>query len=110
MALFVTYASYSRAGIKALLSRPENRTPVLASLVEKAGGKLVAMYNTTGSNDVVLISEAPDGADAVALGMAVSSTGVVDKVETVRAWTGDDFLPVIQKAAALTGAYTPPGG
>lgn len=110
MALFVTYASYSRAGIKALLSKPEDRTPVLAALLEKAGGRLVAMYNTTGANDVVLISEAPDGTDAVALAMAVSSTGVVDKVETVRAWTGDEFTGVIRKAAELTGAYTPPGG
>jgi uncharacterized protein with GYD domain len=110
MALFVTYASYSRAGIKALLSKPEDRTPAIAALLEKAGGKLIAMYNTTGDNDVVLISEAPDGTDAVALAMAVSSSGVVEKVETVRAWTGSDFVEVIQKAAGLTGAYTPPGG
>lgn len=110
MALFITYASYSQAGLKALLKRPEDRTEAINALLKAAGGRVVALYNTTGANDVVLVSEAPDGTDAVALAMAVTASGVVEKAETVRAWTGDDFVEVIQKAAALTGSYTPPGG
>ncbi len=110
MALFITYASYSQAGIKALMSKPEDRTAAINALVQKAGGRVVAMYNTTGANDVVLVSEAPDGTDAVALAMAVSASGVVAKAETVRAWTGAEFVEVVEKAAALTGAYAPPGG
>ncbi len=110
MPIFITYASYSQTGIRGMLKKPENRTGPVQALLDKVGGKLLAFYMTTGSNDVVVISEAPDGTDAVAIGMAVGASGAVDKVETVRAWTADDFVAITKKAAELTGAYTPPGG
>jgi len=78
-------------------------------LVEKAGGKFIAMYFTTGSNDIVLITEVADGSDAVATGMAVAATGSVSKIETVRAWTPSEFKGIAEKAAKVAGAYTPPG-
>jgi uncharacterized protein with GYD domain len=109
MALFITYASYSQSGIKGLLEKPADRAEVISGLLEKMGGKLVSLYMTTGSNDIVVISEAPDGSDAVALGMAVSASGSLSKLETVLAWTSADFKGIAEKAAGLTGAYTPPG-
>nr|WP_170609866.1 GYD domain-containing protein [uncultured Ruegeria sp.] len=110
MPLFITYATYSQSGIKGMLQKPSDRTAPVKALLDKVGGKLLAFYMTTGSNDVVVISEAPDGTDAVAVGMAVGASGAVDKIETVRAWTAEDFVAITEKAAALTGAYTPPGG
>ena len=109
MPLFITYASYSQAGIKGLMKKPENRAAAIQSLLDKVGGKVVALYMTTGRNDVVLVSEAPDGTDTVAVGMAVAASGSVSDVETVRAWTGDEFTEIARKAASLTGAYAPPG-
>lgn len=109
MALFITYASYSQSGIQGLMSKPEDRAPVIQALLDKVGAKMVALYFTTGSNDIVLVSEAADGADAVALGMAVASTGSVTNVETVRAWTSADFVDIAGKAGGLVGAYSPPG-
>lgn len=110
MPVFITYASYSQAGVQGMLQKPSDRTGPVKALLEKVGGKLLAFYMTTGSNDVVVISDAPDGTDAVAVGMAVAASGAVEKIETVRAWTADDFVAITEKAAALTGAYTPPGG
>jgi len=49
------------------------------------------MYFTTGSNDVVLITEAADGSDAVATGVAVAATGSISKVETGQAWSPSEF-------------------
>lgn len=109
MALFITYASFSQAGLKGLLSKPEDRGLVMQGLLNSVGGKVVALYNTTGSNDVVMVSEAPDGSDVVALAMAVMASGAIARAETVRAWTSSDFTTIIEKAAKLTGAYTPPG-
>ena len=109
MAHFITFASYSQSGLKGLLDKPEDRAEALNSMIERVGGKLVALYNTTGRQDVVLVSQAPDTADAVALSMAVSSSGTVSRVETVRAWTGAEFIEVARKAAELTSSYTPPG-
>src|SRR5262245_8727709 len=109
MPLFITYASYSHTGIKGMVDKPADRSDIIKPLVEKAGGKLVALYMTTGSNDVVLIYEAPDGTDAVAMGMAAAASGSLARIETVRAWTSGEFKRIAEKAANLTGAYTPPG-
>lgn len=109
MALFITYASYSQSGVQGLLKKPEDRTGALQKLLDKVGGKVLAIYNTTGSNDIVMISELPDGSDAVALSMAVTSSGALSRIETVRAWTAAEFVNVTKKAGGLTGAYTPPG-
>jgi uncharacterized protein with GYD domain len=55
MPLFITYASYSNAGIKGIIDKPIDRTEPIRTLVEKAGGKLVAAYKTTGPHDVVIV-------------------------------------------------------
>jgi uncharacterized protein with GYD domain len=91
MPTFITYASYSQAGIKGLVSEPSDRTAAVKGLVEKAGGKLIAAYMTTGSNDIVLVTEVPDGTDAIAAGMAAAASGALAKVETVRAFTLAEF-------------------
>jgi len=109
MPLFITYASYSHSGIKGLVDKPSDRSGIIKALIEKAGGKLIAMYMTTGSNDVVLVSEVADGSDAVAVGMAVAASGSLSKIETVRAWTPSEFKVITEKAARVTSAYTPPG-
>jgi uncharacterized protein with GYD domain len=108
MPLFITYASYSNSGVKGLIDKPSDRSEAIEGLIKKAGGKLVALYNTTGSNDIVLVSEVPDGSDAVALGMAVAASGAVSKIETVRAWTSSEFKAIAEKAARVAGAYSPP--
>jgi uncharacterized protein with GYD domain len=109
MPLFITYASYSHSGVKGLLDKPADRSETIKALVEKAGGKFVALYMTTGANDVVLIYEIADGSDAVAIGMAAAASGAVSKIETVRAWSSGEFKGIAEKAAKFAGAYTPPG-
>ena len=109
MPTFITYASYSHAGVKGMVTEPVDRTQAIKALVEKAGGKLIAAYMTTGEHDAVLITEVPDGSDAVAAGMAAAASGAIAKVTTVRAWTLPEFKGVAEKASRLTGAYKPPG-
>ena len=109
MPLFITYASYSQSGAKGLIDKPADRSGAIKALIEKAGGKLIALYFTTGSNDVVLVSEVADGSDAVAVGMAVAASGSLSKIETVRAWTPSEFKGIAEKAAKVASAYTPPG-
>jgi uncharacterized protein with GYD domain len=86
-----------------------DRTEAIKTLVEKAGGKLVTAYMTTGTNDVVLVTELPDGSDAVAVGMAAAASGAVSKIETVRAWTLGEFKGIAEKAARVATSYVPPG-
>ncbi len=109
MPLFITYASYSQSGVQGMVENPSDRADVISGLLEKAGAKLVAIYMTTGTNDVVLVSETNDGSDAVALGMAVAASGSLSNIETVRAWTSAEFVDIAKKAGGLVGSYTPPG-
>ena len=109
MPLFITYAWYSNAGIKGIVDKPTNRTDVIQAMVEKAGGKLLAAYMTTGSHDVVIITEQADGSDAVAIGMAATASGAVHGIETVRAWPLGEFKVVAEKARRLAETYVPPG-
>ena len=67
------------------------------------------MYNTTGTNDVVLVTDLADGSDAVAIGMAVAASGALSRIETVRAWTPSEFKGIAEKAARVASSYTPPG-
>src|ERR1700753_964401 len=98
MPLFISYASYYQAGWKGLVDKPADRSAPVKAMLEKAGGKLVALYNTTGAHDVVLVSELPDGSDAVAIGMAVSASGAISKIETERAWAPSEFTSHEEKA------------
>ena len=109
MPLFITYGSYSQSGIQGMLEKPADRAEVVRSMIEQAGGKLIALYMTTGDHDFVLVSEAPDGELAVALGMVTAASGAVSDIETVRAWTSADFKGVTEKAAALASTYKAPG-
>jgi uncharacterized protein with GYD domain len=109
MPLFITYASYSNAGIKGIMDKPIDRTEPIKAVVEKAGGKLIAAYMTTGPHDVVLVTEQADGSDAVAVGMAAAASGAVAKIETVRAWTLGEFKGIAEKASGLAEVYVPPG-
>ena len=109
MPLFITYASYSNTGIKGIIDKPIDRTEAIRTLAEKAGGKLIAAYMTTGPHDVVIVTEQADGSDAVAVGMAAAASGAVAKIETVRAWTLGEFKGIAEKASRCASAYAPPG-
>jgi uncharacterized protein with GYD domain len=109
MPLFITYASYSNSGIKGIIEKPADRSEAIKALIDKAGGKLLGAYMTTGPHDVVLITEQPDGSDAVAIGMAAAASGAVARIETVHAWTLGDFKGIAEKASRLAQVYVPPG-
>src|SRR5437763_16918525 len=98
MPTFITYASYSHSGIKGLVDKPADSSVAIKGLIEKAGGKFIALYMTTGSNDVVLIFDVPDGSDAVAVGMVAAASGSLSEIETVRALPADEFKGMAGKA------------
>jgi uncharacterized protein with GYD domain len=109
MPTFITYASYTNAGVKGMVNEPTDRTAAIKGLIEKAGGKLVVAYMTTGTNDIVIIAEFADGSDVVAGGMAAAASGALAKVETVRAWTLPEFKSIAEKAGRIGAGFKPPG-
>ena len=109
MPIFITQARLSQEAVKNLVARPEDRFNAVKKLVAAAGGKLLHYYATTGHYDVLLISEAPDGADAVIAGMAAAASGSVSQVVTTRAWSSSEFKAMAEKAKKALASYKAPG-
>jgi uncharacterized protein with GYD domain len=103
------WASNTRL-LKGFISAPEDREPAVRKVIEKAGGKVLSFYFTTGESDFLLISEAEEPeAIIIAALMAASATGAVSQVNNVRAWTGAEFKSIAEKASKVASAYRPPG-
>jgi len=105
----VTRGRVTHDYLKGFISSPEDREPAVRKLIEKAGGKVLSFYFTTGESDFLLISEANDAEAIIAALMAASATGAISHVSNVRAWTGAEFKSIAEKASKVASAYRPPG-
>ncbi|MSQ12930.1 MAG: GYD domain-containing protein [Dehalococcoidia bacterium] len=78
MPKFLIQASYTNEGIKGLLREGgKGRQGAVEHVVKSLGGKVEAYYFAFGEWDVYNIVELPDHTSAVALSVAVNSTGAV---------------------------------
>ena len=109
MPTFISYVSYTQDAVKGMLNKPSDRSVGIKGLVEAIGGKLIAAYMTTGANDAVIISEAPDGSDVAAVELAIIASGAIAKVETVRAWTMPEYKEIMEKGSRVAAVFKPPG-
>jgi len=105
MPLDLWQASYSPEGTKGSVKEGgTKRRQYIAQLVEKAGGKLHAMYFASGEHDVVGIVEFPD--HSTTLSMSVAVNGGRGRPAS--------FHPLltpqeVDAATKKTVAYRPPG-
>lgn len=109
MPTFIIHANYTQDAVKGLMSGAKNRRAVIAGLIEKAGGTLKDMYMTTGEHDVLAIADMPDGADAIAVNMAIAASGAASGFVTSRGWTPEEFEAIAKKAGSLAASYKAPG-
>lgn len=109
MPTFIVQANYTQEAVKGLMSGAKNRGAVIAGLIEKAGGSMKALYMTSGKHDVLCIAEFDDASDGIAVNMAIGASGAASNFQTIRAWTPEEFEAIAGKAAAISGAYAPPG-
>ena len=109
MVRLVTRGRVTHDYLKGFISAPEHREPAVRKLIEKAGGKVLNFYFTTGESDFLLISEAKEAEAVIAALMAAAAAGAVSHVTNVRAWTGAEFKSVAERASKAASAYRPPG-
>ena len=105
MIRLITRGRVTHDYLKGLLGAPEDRETAVRKVVEAA----ISFYFTTGETDFLLISEANEAESVIASLMAVSASGTVSNVITVRAWTGAEFKGIAERAAGAASAYRPPG-
>jgi len=106
VALYMTQFSYTAEAWKALVKAPEDRSKVFGQLVEKMGGRLVAMYYSAGEWDGLLIYEAPDEVGAAATIFSAVSPGHVRESRTTLLLSVEDAMEAMARAKAEV--YPPP--
>ncbi|MBC8195546.1 MAG: GYD domain-containing protein [Acidimicrobiia bacterium] len=108
MPKYMFNASYTTDGVQGLLSGGGSaRVAAAQSAMESVGGTLEAFYFTFGENDAVIIADFPSNADAAAVSLAVSASGMVSGAMTVLLTPEE----IDAAAATVSGAitYNPPG-
>jgi uncharacterized protein with GYD domain len=100
--------SYSRDAVKALLANPTDREAAARELTEAAGGKLKGFYFTFGSNDVLVIVEAPNDAAVAAVSLAVAASGAASHGAITKLLTAQEGMEAMKLAGKVTGSYHPP--
>jgi uncharacterized protein with GYD domain len=108
MATYLFQFSYSLDSVKGMVAKPQNRREAAEKVLAAAGGRLLDMYYCFGDYDGIVISEFPSNVDAAAASLAISSSGAFSKVKTTVLITMDESVQAMEKAGAVSAAYSPP--
>jgi uncharacterized protein with GYD domain len=92
MATFISLFSFTDQGIRAVKESP-NRAEVFTTMAAKLGVTVKSIHWTTGSYDLVAISEGPDEA-AMATLLALGSLGNV-RSQTLHAYSAAEMKKII---------------
>jgi uncharacterized protein with GYD domain len=106
MPVYMTQFAYTTEAWSALLKRPEDRSKVLAQLLERFGGKLICFYYAFSEYDGIFIFEAPDETAAAAAILAVVSPGHDRTIKTTALLTVEQAMASMQQARGVR--YRPP--
>jgi uncharacterized protein with GYD domain len=97
--------SYTAEGTKGLIAEGGSaRRAVVEKMMASLGGKLECMYFSFGSDDVMLIVDAPDNISAASVGLTVAASGAVRGKMTVLLTPEE-----VDQATKKSPAYRPPG-
>ena len=108
MALYLIQASYTAEALATMAKNPQDRTPGVAAMLEKLGGRLLHLYYALGDDDIIVIGELPDATAATAAALAVISAGHMKRYKTTPLLTVQEAMDGMRKAGELT--YQPPKG
>ncbi|MHB9860284.1 GYD domain-containing protein [Streptomyces sp. YIM S03343] len=97
MPTYVTLLNWTDQGIRNYKDTAQ-RAEAFAAAIQNLGGKLVNLYWTVGSYDLVTVVEAPDDETATAALLQVGSAGNV-RSTTLRAFDREEISRIITKAA-----------
>ncbi len=106
MPYYLFRGSYTAEAWAGLVKKPQNRTEVVRSAIEKLGGRLEGAWLSFGEDDVVAICNLPENASAAAFSIAVAAGGALKSSTTTPLMTFEEGVEAMKKAAK-TG-YRPP--
>lgn len=106
MPYYMLQSTYTPEAWATLVKKPQNRTEVIRSAVEKLGGSIEGSWLAFGEHDIVLICKMPDAVSAAAFSIAVAAGGALKSSKTTPLLTIEEGLEAM-KQAGKTG-YRPP--
>ncbi len=95
MAVYISLISFTDQGIRNVKQSPE-RAQALRELAEKAGATVKDIYWTLGSYDIVVITDVPDDATAMALLLTTGSLGNI-RTQTMKGFSAEEMKPILAK-------------
>ena len=108
MAKYLIEASYSQAGLRALVKDGgTGRKKVVEAAAKALGGRVESMYFAFGTSDVYAIVDAPDNVTVAAFALAIGGTGIAAHLKTVVLLTAEEVDQAAKKSAAA--GYRAPG-
>ncbi|WP_425246006.1 GYD domain-containing protein [Streptomyces sp. NEAU-NA10] len=96
MPTYVTLLNWTDQGIRNYKDTPK-RAEAFAAAAEKLGAKILNLYWTVGSYDIVAVVEAPDDETATAVLLQLGGVGNV-RTTTLRAFGREEMDRIIAKA------------
>ena len=105
MASYLLQVSYTSEALSALIAKPQDRSAVVAKVIEKLGGKPIGSWLSFGDHDLVMIIEMPNNVSAAALALAAAAGGSCKSVKTTPLLTLAQGLSALRKAG--TSGYKP---
>lgn len=105
MARYMWTGSYTAQGTRGVIGEGgSSRKAAVEKLIASVGGKLECLYFSFGTDDVVIIVEAPDNVSAAAVALTVAASGAVKGRLTVLLTPEE-----IDQAAKKSPVYQAPG-
>jgi uncharacterized protein with GYD domain len=95
MPMFVCSLSWTDQGIRAVKEAPK-RAAASRELAKKMGVDVKEIYLTSGSDDLLVIVDTPNGDNVAKWALALSSLGFV-RTRTSRAWPEAEFMKLISE-------------
>ena len=99
---------YSTEAFKAMVAHPSDRELAGRALVESAGGKLLSLYFAFGTDDIVVLIDAPDDAAMASCAMALAASGAFSGGATTKLMTAAEAQGAMGKAQAMLKDYKSP--
>jgi uncharacterized protein with GYD domain len=95
MPTFVITLSWTDQGIRNVKDSPK-RVAIARDLGKKVGVDMKQLFLTTGDSDLLVIADAPDGANVAKFCMALGGLGNV-RTKTARAWPEAEYMKIISE-------------
>lgn len=102
MGLYMIQFTYTTEAWQILTKQPQDRSVGLATLIQKAGGKMNSLHYCFGEYDGVVMLEAPDDLSASAVVLAALTPGHIKTIKTTKLLTVEEAMEAMRKAGNLT--------